>query len=287
MSAETATEPVFGLTDADLATRKTSFAADALSGKTVLVTGGGSGIGRATAFLAARLGARVVVSGRTPEKLAEACMAIRQAGHEATPRPVNIRDENAVAALFHELGETLGGIDILINSAGGQFPQNAIDFSAKGWRAVIDTNLNGTWWMMQAAARAWRDRAVSGTIVNVVTVVDRGMPGVAHTAAARAGVIYLSKTLAVEWAPLNIRINCVAPGIIRSEGQAVYDPEARAAFVRANPMKRWGDAWDVAETNVFLACDASNFMTGETIALDGGGTLWGELWTAGKPDYFK
>jgi citronellol/citronellal dehydrogenase len=176
---------------------------------------------------------------------------------------------------------------VLVNSAGGQFPQPAIDYSPKGWRAVIDTNLNGTWWMMQAAARTWRDTGKGGAIVNVVTVINRGMPGVAHTCAARAGVIYLSKTLAVEWAPLNVRINCVAPGVIATEGQGVYDPEVRAAFPKANPMRRWGSPWEIAEANIFLASDAARFVTGEVLTVDGGGSLWGELWTAGKPDYFN
>jgi citronellol/citronellal dehydrogenase len=279
-------QTVFGLTDAELAHRPTAFAPNALEGKRVLVTGGGSGIGRATAWLAARLGAVVVVAGRSDEKLASFVAAVGAAGLNAQAKPLNIRDEAAVERLFGELEEG-GGIDVLVNSAGGQFPQAAIDFSPKGWRAVIDTNLNGTWWMMQAAARAWRARKAPGTIVNVVTVVDRGMPGVAHTCAARAGVIYLSKTVAVEWAPLDIRINCVAPGVIASEGQAVYDPVVRAAFPMANPMKRWGSPWDVAQTNIFLASDASAFMTGEVITVDGGGCLWGELWTTGKPDHFR
>ena len=102
------------------------------------------------------------------------------------------------------------------------FPQAAIDFSPKGWNAVIETNLTGTWYMMQQAARHWRDAGRGGRIVNIVAVTSRGMPGVAHTSAARAGVVSLSKTVAIEWAPLGIQINCVAPGIIATEGMNVY-----------------------------------------------------------------
>jgi len=123
-------------------------------------------------------------------------------------------------------------------------------------------------------------------VVNVVTVVDRGMPGVAHTCAARAGVIALSRTVAVEWAPLRIRVNCVAPGVIATEGMAVYPEAARAAFPRSNPMLRAGEPRDVAEAIVYLAAPSAAFITGETVVVDGGGRLWGELWTNGKPDYF-
>jgi citronellol/citronellal dehydrogenase len=140
---------------------------------------------------------------------------------------------------------------------------------------------------MQAAARAWRDAGRGGTIVNIVAVVERGMPGVAHTCAARAGIIHLTRTVAVEWAPLRIRVNCVAPGAIETEGMAVYPPEARAAFPRSNPMLRMGDPWDVAEACVYLAGPSGQFVTGETLTVDGGGRLWGELWTAGKPAYFE
>ncbi len=118
---------------------------------------------------------------------------------------MTIRDPEAVAQLIADVWRDFGALYILVNNAGGQFPQAAIDFTAKGWNAVIDTNLSGPWYMMQHAARFWRDHSMPGVIVNVVAVVFRGMPGVAHTCAARAGVIHASKTVAIEWAPLNIR----------------------------------------------------------------------------------
>jgi citronellol/citronellal dehydrogenase len=268
---------------ASYATRPTVYRDDLFAGKTALVTGGGSGIGQAIAFLFGRLGARVVICGRKAEKLEAAAKAMREAGIAVEAIPCNIRASEEVTALFDQIGAP----DILVNNAGGQFPQPAIDFSAKGWNAVIDTNLNGTWHMMQAAARAWRDAGRGGTIVNIVAVVERGMPGVAHTCAARAGIIHLTRTVAVEWAPLRIRVNCVAPGAIETEGMAVYPPEARAAFPRSNPMLRMGDPWDVAEACVYLAGPSGQFVTGETLTVDGGGRLWGELWTAGKPAYFE
>jgi citronellol/citronellal dehydrogenase len=267
----------------DWATRTTSYRGDLFAGQTVMVSGGGSGIGRAIAWLFGRLGACVVICGRKPERLEASVEAMRAAGLTAEAIACNIRSVEDVAALFDKAGVP----DILVNNAGGQFPQAAIDFSAKGWAAVIETNLTGTWNMMQAAAQRWRDAKRGGVIVNIVAVVDRGMPGVAHTCAARGGVIALSRTVAVEWAPLNIRINCVAPGAIETEGMAVYPPEARAAFPRSNPMLRMGDAWEVAESTVYLAAPSAGFVTGEVLTVDGGGRLWGELWTAGKPDYFK
>jgi citronellol/citronellal dehydrogenase len=156
----------------------------------------------------------------------------------------------------------------------------------KGWNAVINTNLNGTWYMMQAAAQRWRDHQHPGNIVNIVVVTTHGLHGIAHTIAARSGVIGLSRAVAVEWAPLNIRVNCVAPGVIETEGWNVYSPEARAAYPRSNPMMRNGTTFDVAEACVYFAAPSGKFVTGEMLTVDGGGQLWGETWTTGKPAYF-
>ena len=202
-------------------------------------------------------------------------------------KAMTIREPVQVQALFDETWQRFERLDVLINGAGGQFPQAAIDFSIKGWNAVVDTNLNGSWYMMQSAAKYWRDRSMGGSIVNIVAVVNRGMPQVAHTAAARAGVIYLSKTLSVEWAPLGIRVNCVAPGSIATEGLNVYPREAAEGFVLSNPMKRLGDVMDIAQAVVYLAAPTGKFITGEVLAVDGGRQNWGEDWPGGIPDYFK
>ncbi len=283
---EQAPEYPFGLSDNELANLPSVFAKDVFVGKTLLVSGGGSGIGKACAWLAGRLGAQVVIVGRNAEKLAQTAGAMRAQGMAVDHHALNIRDPDAVTDVLGSMADRYNGIDGLINSAGGQFPQPAIDFSPNGWKAVVDTNLNGTWFMMQAAARLWRDAGRPGNIVNVVTVTDRGMPGFAHTGAARAGVINVSKSVAVEWAPLNIRVNCVAPGVIASEGMHVYSAEAREKFTDSNPMRRFGSSWEVAQTCVFLASDASPFITGDVITVDGGGRLWGELWPSGKPAEF-
>jgi len=282
-----AIEKKFGMSDEELATRKTVYAADLFAGKSVLISGGGSGIGKASAWLYGRLGAKVIICGRTLDKLETAAAAMVEAGLEVSVKVVDIRDPDNVDQLFNEVWEQCGQLDVLFNNAGGQFPKPAIDISPNGWRAVIDNNLNGTWFMMQAAAKRWRDADSPGNIINMVTVVDRGMWDIAHTCAARAGIIYTSKTVAVEWAPLNIRINCIAPGIISSEGMKAYPPEAVELFTDSNPMKRFGSVWDVAEVAAYLGSEASNFMTGEVVTIDGGGRYWGQLWTYDKPEYFK
>ncbi len=276
-----------GPTDEELAAHPTMFAAGSLKDQVVVITGGAGGIGRAIAWLFARLGARVALVGRDRSKLD--ALVTNMAGHglEASAHPADIREPDAVNALFETVWAVHGRVDSLVNSAGGQFPQAAIDFSVKGWNAVINTNLNGTWYMMQAAAQRWRDRRHPGSIVNIVVVTTHGLYGIAHSIAARSGVIGLSRAVAVEWAPLDIRVNCVAPGVIETEGWDVYSAEARAAYPRSNPMMRNGSPWDVAEATVFLAGPSAKFVTGETLTVDGGGQLWGETWTTGKPAYFR
>ncbi|RVT43803.1 SDR family oxidoreductase [Sphingobium algorifonticola] len=282
-----APRPKFGFTESELAAMPTVYREDLLAGQVVLISGGGSGIGKGLAFLAARLGADVIICGRRAEKLETTADAIeRHVGKRPLPVSMSIREPEEVDALFDRIYTDYGRLDHLVNNAGGQFPQDAIDFSRKGWMSVIDLNLNGTWWMMQAAAQRWREAGSGGNIVSVVANVERGMPQAAHTCAARAGVIYLSKTLATEWAPHNIRVNCVAPGVIESEGFHVYPEEALARFHDANPMKRRGDVWDVAEAVVYLMAPSGKFITGDLLVIDGGQAQNGAVWPAGRPDYF-
>jgi citronellol/citronellal dehydrogenase len=275
-----------GLTDAELAVHPTVYAADALKDRVVMVSGGAGGIGRAIVWLFARLGAHVVAVGRNQDKLDALAASLASRQLKASVHVADIREPDAVSAMFDTVWTAHGPLDILVNSAGGQFPQPAIDFSIKGWNTVINTNLNGTWYMMQAAAQRWRDHKHPGSIVNIVVVTTHGLYGIAHTIAARSGIIGLSRAVAVEWAPLNIRVNCVAPGAIETEGWNVYTPEARAAYPRSNPMMRAGSPWDIAEASVYLAAPSGKFVTGETLTVDGGGQLWGETWTTGKPRYF-
>lgn len=265
----------------------TAFRSDLFADKVVLVSGGGSGIGMAIALLFARLGAKVAICGRTPQKLAAVADFARDKGVRLLARATDIREPEQIAELYAAIEQELGPVDVLINNAGGQFAQAAIDFSVKGWSAVVNNNLNGTWYMMQRAAQRWRDLRRPGTIVNIVAPTARGMPGIAHTVAARAGVVGLMNTVAVEWAPLDIRVNCLSPGLTATQGLDVYPPEARREFPRANPMKRPGTPTEIAEACLFLASPSASFITGEVLEVDGGYQLWGELWTAGRPAYFR
>jgi citronellol/citronellal dehydrogenase len=273
-------------TDEELLTLPTVFRSGLFDGCRVLVSGAGSGIGRGIALLFGRLGARVVLCGRRPEPLEETRALLARAGCEALALPTNVREPEQVDALFAQVAGAWGGLDVLVNNAGGQFPQHAIDISDKGWRAVIDTNLNGTWTMMQRAARLWRERGGPGCIVSLLAPYLRGMYGVAHTVAARAGVAHLLRAVAVEWAPLGIRVNGVLPGSIATRGLEVYPREARAAMQRSNPLFTLGDVQDVAEACAYLAAPSGRFVTGEVLVVDGGQQLWGELWLAGRPAAF-
>jgi citronellol/citronellal dehydrogenase len=266
---------------------QTVFRPDLLKDKVIVVSGGGSGLGRAMALQMAGLGARVAICGRRIEPLEETARMIAAAGgHPVLVKALSIRDPDAVNLFMADVLGHFGGLDILVNNAGGQFPQAAIDFSVKGWNAVIDTNLNGPWYMMQAAARQWRDRKQPGSIVNIVAVVWRGLPGIAHSCAARAGIIYLSKTLAIEWAPLGIRVNCVAAGAIATAGLETYSDEAREALPRANLMQRFGETADVTEAVIYLGGPSGSFVTGETLVVDGGNQVWGDQWTIPRPAFF-
>jgi NAD(P)-dependent dehydrogenase (short-subunit alcohol dehydrogenase family) len=278
----------WGLGDAELASYPTVFRDDLLKDQVAVISGGGTGIGKAIAFLFARLGAKVIICSRREEVLKQARDAIKSLlDVDIEYQAFSIRDAEAVDHFMEQTWERHGRIDILINNAGGQFPQAALDFTVKGWNAVIDTNLNGSWYMMQGAARRWHANELPGSIVTIVALIWRGMPQVAHTCAARAGVVYLSKTLATEWAPHNIRVNCVAPGSIETEGFRVYPPEASAQFKYANPMHTFGDAYDIAQACVYLSAPSAKFITGEVLVVDGGQCQEGTNWPAGIPDYFK
>ncbi len=276
------------LGDEELAGHKTIYAPDLFAGQRFLITGGGTGMGRAMTFLLARLGAKVMIAGRREDVLADAQQAVKRlTGRDIEYMAMSIRDVDQVDRLLDHVFDTWGGLDTLVNNAGGQFPQDAVDFSRKGWNSVIDLNLNGTWWMMQGAAQRWKARGAPGNVISIVAHVERGMPQAAHTCAARAGVIYLSRTVATEWAPLNIRVNCIAPGAIASEGLSKYPEHATARFRNVNPQRRMGNGWDIAEGVAYLSADSGGFITGEVLTIDGGMQMWGTVWPDGVPDHFN
>ena len=251
------------------------FAADLLRGSTALVTGGGTGLGREIALALAEAGADLFLAARRTERLEEAAAEIRAAtGRRVETAFVNIRDRAAVEALGEAVRERCGGVDVLVNNAGGQFPQRARDFKPKGWQAVIDTNLTGTWNVTQVIGNQMLERG-RGSIVQIIAVVGRGFPGIAHTSAARAGVLELTRSLAYEWGP-TVRLNCVAPGPIDTAGfDATYDPEVHRRL-RGFPIPRFGKPHEVGWATTFLASPAASWITGEVLYVAGGQHLYGK-----------
>lgn len=256
------------------------FRQDLFAGQTIMVTGGGSGIGRATAVELASLGAHVVLVGRTLEKLTAVQQEISQMGGEASAYTCNIREEDQVQALFGEVLAARGALHALVNNAGGQFLSPAEFISKKGFHAVVETNLTGTFLMCREVYnQTMRDNG--GVIVNMLMENWRGFPGMAHSAAARAGIENLTKTLAVEWARSGVRINAVAPGLIASSGLDNY-PEVAQQYIQTVvqdiPFKRMGTESETAAVIVFLLSPGANYISGESIRIDGGSSLWRKTW---------
>jgi NAD(P)-dependent dehydrogenase (short-subunit alcohol dehydrogenase family) len=256
-------------------------------GQVVLVTGGGSGIGLATAREIASLGGSVAICGRKMDKIEVGLAALREDGVPAERLHggvCDIREPERVAAFVGEVLDRFGKIDVLVNNAGGQFPTPAEHMSPKGWEAVIRNNLNGTFFMTREVATRAMIPAKRGRIVCVTAMVARGFPGMSHTGAARAGVENLVKSLAIEWALHGLRVNAVAPGNnIRSSGTAQYGEQMLELTRRATPIKRLGTPEEVARVIIFLASSMNDFITGSVFTVDGGQPLWGDIWTIPDP----
>jgi len=281
MAEDYTKKAILGMPDEELLSHPTVYRDGLLNDKVALVSGGGTGIGKAIAVLLGRLGAHVVICSRKEEKLQTTKELLDKVGAGCDTHAMTIRDEEQVAQLMDAVWEKHGKLDLLVNNAGGQFPQPAIDYSSKGWHAVIETNLTGTFYMMQAAAQRWSEHDQPGSIVNIVANFWRGMPIIAHTSAARAAVSNLALSLGVEWAPLNVRVNCVAPGAIETEGLNVYPEEIRATFNSICPMFRLGTVMEVAEAVVYLGGPSGSYITGQTLTVDGGQYMWGESMSLG------
>ncbi len=243
------------------------------AGQNLIVTGGGSGIGRCTAHELAALGAHVVLVGRKAEKLEAVAAEIREDGGECSLQAFDIRDEDAVKLAVKAIVKERGTIHGLVNNAGGQFPAPLMAISKTGWEAVVANNLTGGFLMAREVFNQAM-RKSGGAIVNMLADMWGGMPGMGHSGAARAGMLNFTETAAVEWAHAGVRVNAVAPGWVASSGLDNYDESFQKEFIpklrNAVPLQRLAEEAEISAAIVFLLTAAAGFITGACIAIDGG-----------------
>jgi citronellol/citronellal dehydrogenase len=249
---------------------RSPLAPDANAGKVALVTGGGTGIGRATALELARTGAAVAICGRRPEPLEATRTVIEAAGGACSALPADVREPEQVDALLADVLERYERIDVLVNNAGGQFIAPAEDISPNGWRAVQRLNVDAVWYLTRAVATGSMIPTGGGLIVFIGLSPRRALPGMAHASAARAAVENLGRTLAIEWGRHGIRTVTVTPGVIRTEGLDGYGEEQVAEWEREVPIGRLGLPEEVASLIAFLASPGGGYVSGATILVDGG-----------------
>jgi len=240
--------------------------------QTVIVTGGGSGIGRCTAHELASLGAHVAIIGRKLEKLDAVRAEIEEDGGKVSSHACDIRDEEGVIATVTQVLEATGRIDGLVNNAGGQYRAGLETISTKGFEAVVKNNLTGGFIFMREVFNRWM-KDHGGSIVNIIADISNGWPMFGHSAAARGGMLTLSESAACEWASSGVRVNALAPGGIASSGFEVYSPEAWAEVKKVAakvPMQRFGNEAEVSAGIVFLLSPAASYITGTCLRIDGG-----------------
>jgi peroxisomal 2,4-dienoyl-CoA reductase len=260
------------------------FRPDVLHGKVALVTGGGTGIGFGIARCLASAGADVAIASRKPDHLEAAVEKLSQLGTKVTAVETNVRDREAVERMVQETVTQLGRVDILVNNAAGNFYAPSATLSPNAWKAVVETDLYGTFYCCQAVHPVMQEQGF-GRIVSIsMTLHYRGWPLMAHATAAKAGVDALTRTLALEWAPDGITVNAIAPGPVPTEGvlKAFTPPNADApdvfaleAKAKEIPLGRWGEPDDIGQMAVYLASPAGNWITGSIFVVDGGSWLAG------------
>ena len=251
---------------------QSAFRPGLFAGRTVIVTGGGSGIGRCVAHELASRGAHVALIGRTPEKLDAVRAEIEADGGSASAHPCDIRDEAVVGQTVDAVLQQRGRLDGLVNNAGGQYRAPMKTISTRGFEAVVRNNLTGGFVFMREAYNRWME-AHGGAIVNIIADIWHGWPDFAHSAAARGGMLTLTETAACEWAAAGVRVNAVAPGGIASSGFDTYSPEAKAKileFPPTVPLQRFGTESEVSSVIVFLLSPAAAYVTGSCYRVDGG-----------------
>jgi citronellol/citronellal dehydrogenase len=247
------------------------FAPGLFAGKVIVVTGGGSGIGRCTAHELAALGAHVVLLGRKLDKLQRVASEIVADGGRCSFHACDIRDEQGVQDVVQAIVVAQGRIDALVNNAGGQYMTPLENISAKGWDAVVATNLTGGF-LVARECYLQAMQAHGGAIVNIVADMWGSMPGMGHSGAARAGMVSFTETAALEWARSGVRVNAVAPGYIASSGMDHYPADAAAMLRQMRdtvPAGRFGNEAETSAGIVFLLSPAASFISGSVLRIDG------------------
>ena len=256
------------------------FHPDLFKGKIFIVTGGGSGIGRCTAHELASLGARVALVGRKVEKVETVKAEILEDGGLASAHVCDIREEESVKATVKAIIAEHGGLNGVVNNAGGQFPSPLTGINQKGWETVVRTNLTGGFLMAREAYTQALSKT-GGAVVNIVADMWGGMPGMGHSGAARAGMVNFTQTAAVEWGTSGVRVNAVAPGWIASSGMDNY-PEHMKQWIRSLgdnvPIKRMGTESEISSAICFLLSPGASFISGDCLRIDGAASQGGRVW---------
>ncbi|QTL03172.1 SDR family oxidoreductase [Aquabacter sp. L1I39] len=243
-----------------------------LEGRTALVTGGSKGLGAFFAERLAQSGARVAVAARNKAECEAVCARIREAGGEAIPLAIDVTRAASVDAAVAEGVETFGRLDILVANAGVTATTPLLDLEEEAWDRILDTNLKGAFLVGRAAARAMASAKTGGTIVTVASILGERIAGqVSAYCASKAGLIQLTRSMALEWARHGIRANALCPGYVETDlNRDFFESEAGKALIRRIPYRRLAKLEDVAGPLLFLCSDASSYMTGSTLEVDGG-----------------
>jgi len=253
--------------------------ADANAGAVAVITGGGTGIGRATARELARTGARVAICGRRQDPLDEVRDELLSAGAEILALPCDVREQDQVSGFLDAVHERFGAVDILVNNAGGQFAAPAETIALKGFRAVHRLNVDAPWNLTHEVANRWMIPARRGTVIFMGFSPRRGIPMMTHSATARSALETMAASLSNEWSRFGIRAICIAAGLIQTEGMLQYGGQsALDGFAGLVPMRRAGLPEEVAATIAFLTSAGGGYVTGTTVVVDGGADAWGAGW---------
>ncbi|WP_251952337.1 SDR family oxidoreductase [Salinibacter ruber] len=254
-----------------------SFAPDLLADQHIVVTGGGTGLGRAMALRFADLGAAVTINGRRPDPLAETVRDIEEAGGAAEGIQCNVRDYEAVRAFFEEAEDRQGPVTRLVNNAAANFLAPTEDISPNGFDAIVQTNLYGSFYCTQACGQRWLERDAEGVVLSIATTyAETGSAYVVPSAMSKAGIVAMTRSLAAEWGSEGIRLNAVAPGPFPTEGawdRLVPDDDLEQKMRERVPVRRFGEPEELATLASFLLSDLSAFMNGEVVTFDGGEAL--------------